>query len=177
MGDRETFIGPSPLGAGAYDLTQIVPPSAPVLRGDELWFYYTGIKYRASWSYVGEYPNGEHVPFPGLDPDTGAICLAVLRRDGFVSLDAGDVPGTLLTEPFSPAGGRLYLNADALNGEILAEVLDPGGEVLDSSEPLKGDHLRAEMKWKSDALVGLDGKAIRLCFSLRNAHLYSYWLD
>src|SRR5262249_689688 len=34
LGDRETFLGPSRLDSGAYDLTQILPPSAPVVRGD-----------------------------------------------------------------------------------------------------------------------------------------------
>ena len=67
LGDRRPFIGPSPLGAGAYDLPQILPPSAPIVHGNELWFYYTGIKYRASWKYVGEYPDGEHIPLPGFD--------------------------------------------------------------------------------------------------------------
>ena len=30
-----------------YDWTPLLGPSAPVFRGDELWFYYTGIRYRA----------------------------------------------------------------------------------------------------------------------------------
>ena len=42
---------------------QILPPSAPVVHGDELWFYYTGIKYR-------KLPKG-------VTSDLGAICLAV----------------------------------------------------------------------------------------------------
>ena len=62
---------------------------------DELWFYYTGLKYRGGWTYVGKFPNGKHVPRPELDRDVGAICLAVLRRDGFVSLDATDTEGTV----------------------------------------------------------------------------------
>src|SRR5262249_13529384 len=37
VADRAIFIGPSRLDSGAYDLTQILPPSAPVVRGDELW--------------------------------------------------------------------------------------------------------------------------------------------
>jgi hypothetical protein len=38
LGDRETFIGPSTVASGAYDRTQILPPSEPIVRGDELWF-------------------------------------------------------------------------------------------------------------------------------------------
>jgi len=65
LGDRRAFIGPSPVDSGAYDLTRILPPSRPILRGDELWFYYTGIKYRCP-------PEGAR--------DLGAVCLAALRR-------------------------------------------------------------------------------------------------
>ena len=38
---------------------------------------------------------------PGYDdyyPDAAAICLAVLRRDSFISLDAGEQTGIILTE-------------------------------------------------------------------------------
>ena len=54
------------------------PP--PIRHGDELWFYYTGIK---PYAYV---TSGQ--------PDQGGICLAKLRLDGFLSLDAGDAAGT-----------------------------------------------------------------------------------
>ena len=56
--DRATVIGPSRLDSGDYDLMQILPPSAPVDHGDELWFYYTGLKYRSTFHYIGTYPNG-----------------------------------------------------------------------------------------------------------------------
>ena len=64
-----------------------------ILRDDELWFYYTGLKYRNTWDYVGEYPDGEHIPVTGFDSDIGAINLAVLRRDGFISLNANHQEG------------------------------------------------------------------------------------
>src|SRR5690606_22348571 len=94
VADRGRFIGPSRLDSGAYDLTQILPPSEPVVHGDELWFYYTGLKYRSTFFYEGTYPDGHTVDKPGLDPDRGGVCLAVLRRDGFVSLDPVDDEGT-----------------------------------------------------------------------------------
>ena len=48
-GERRPFIGSSRVGSGAYDLTQILGPSDVVRRGDELWFYYTGHKYRGKY--------------------------------------------------------------------------------------------------------------------------------
>lgn len=177
VGGREPFIGPSPLGAGAYDLTQIIGPSCPVLRGDELWFYYTGIKYRACWEYVGEYPNGEHVPLPGLDTDTGAICLAVLRRDGFVSLDAADEEGAVITKPSLLSGARLYVNVNAVAGELRAEALDGQGGAVAASEPVKGDQPRARIQWREGGLASLKGLPVSLRFTLRNASFYSFWLE
>ena len=176
LGDRQPFIGPSPAGAGAYDLTQILPPSHPVVRGDELWFYYTGIKFRSGSTYAGKYPDGKWVPRPGLDKDTGAICLAVLRRDGFVSLDAGEQPGTLLTRPFQSPGGKLFANVDALEGALRVEALDSDGKVLAVSAPLKGDQTRGEIEWKEGNFAELKGKTISLRFSLQAASLYSYCL-
>ena len=40
--DREEFITLSRTESGAYDLAVAFPPSSPVIRGDELWFYYAG---------------------------------------------------------------------------------------------------------------------------------------
>jgi len=184
LGDRKPFIGPSRLGSGAYDLTQILPPSYPILRcgkesssgKEELWFYYTGIKYRGTFKYIGKYPDGEHVPLPGLEPDQGAICLAVLRRDGFVSLDAGQSRGVLLTAPFTLRGHRLYLNVDASKGWIRVDILDGGGRLLAASEPLTGDHLRGQVQWTSGQPAALKGRAAALRFTLENASFYSYWL-
>ena len=163
LGDRRPFIGPSPRGGGAYDLTQILPPSSAVRRGDELWFYYTGIKNR-------------RLP-PGADPDQGAICLAVLRRDGFISLDADDREGELRTEPFSLEGSTLHVNAHArADGELRIMALDPLGRVLATSDTILGDQPRATVAWQDGDLAALTGQTISLRFTLRNAGLYAYWI-
>jgi len=162
VGDRKTFIGPSPLGAGAYDQTQIIGPSYPIFRGDELWFYYTGTKYRSTPEVA--------------DIDTGAINLAVLRRDGFVSLDAGEKEGILLTKPFKLKGEKLYVNVNAPKDELRIEVLDKEGKTLAVSSPLNGDLPRGEVQWEKGNLADLNEKTVSLRFVLRNAKLYSYWL-
>ncbi len=177
LGDRKPFIGPSRLDSGAYDLTQILPPSAPVVRDDELWFYYTGLRYRNTFRYEGTYPKGKTVPIPGRDRDLGAVCLAVLRRDGFVSLDAGDKQGTLTSTPIMLTGPRMFLNVDALGGDIRVEVLDPSGKVLASSKPLTGDHHRGEVPWERGRLAELKGQTVTLRFTLRQARFFSYWLN
>jgi hypothetical protein len=177
LGDRQTFIGPSRLDSGAYDLTQIICPSEPVVRNDELWFYYTGLKYRGGWKYVGTFPDGEHIRLPGFDRDGGAVCLAVLRRDGFISLDAGENEGTLLTETLTIPAAKLFVNVDTLEGELRVELLDQDGKPLATSDALKSDLPRGEVQWKEGNLADHKGKAARLKFTLHNASLYSYWFE
>ena len=180
LGDRQAFIGPSRIGSGAYDLTQILCPSAPVLRDDELWFYYTGLKYRSTFIYKGKYPNGEHLRKPGLGNDFGAICLAVLRRDGFVSLDASAKTGTLVTKPFVLPPGRLFVNANSRLGELKVELLDADGNTVAESEADSSDTVRREVKWSQStakALKGRVGEALSLRVTMRNSQLYSFWFQ
>src|SRR5262249_25897326 len=56
--------------------------------------------------------------------------LAVLRRDGFTSMDAGDAGGSLTTRPVTFRGKYLFVNLDAPAGELRVEVLDQAGEAL-----------------------------------------------
>ena len=182
VGNRKPFIGPSRIGSGAYDLTQLIGPSNALVRGDELWFYYTGIKYRG-FNYVGTFPTGQYLPLPGHETDTGAICLAVLRRDGFVSLDASETEGQVLTKPLLWRGSTLWVNADAADGELLVEVLDENGDPLDNWSravvvPVTEGGVRQAVSWNSAGnLENLKGELVRLRFILRNAELYAFWSE
>ena len=163
LGDRQAFIGPSAVDSGAYDLAQIMPPSRPVPINGELWFYYMGSKYR-------------HPP-PDADGKKGAINLATLRRDGFMSLDAGAKVGSLTTESFILNSPWLYANVDAARGSFRVEALDAEGVVLARSGEITGDHQRYPIQWESDALQARLHRPVRLRFSLQNAAFYSYWLE
>ena len=162
LADRQPFIDTSPVGGDAWDTMLTFPPSAPLVRGDELWFYYTAGRYRAK-------------P-PSPPPSNGAVCLAVLRGDGFMSLDAGEKPGTLLTKPFVLTGTKLLVNADATDGALDVEVLDTAGNTVAVSEPVLGDQPHATIQWMSSDLADLKGKTITLRFKLRTASLYSFWV-
>jgi len=169
LGDRKPFIDSSPLGAGAYDTMQILGPSYPIIRDDELWFYYSGLKHR--W------------PPEDADPDRAAICLATLRRDGFVSLDADQDSGSVTNRPFHWEGERLYLNADARKGEITCEILDATGQSLtgfgrEACIPIADDNVRLAVNWQGqDGMPVPSMGPIQLRISLRNARLYSYWFE
>ena len=143
-------------------MTELLPPSYPIVRGEELWFYYSGFKYR-------DLPKN-------ADPKYGAVCLAVLRRDGFISLDSADQPGTLLSKPLVVNGTQLCVNVDAADGGLEVEVLDRDGKSLAVSKAIRGDQLRAEVRWKSGDLSGCKAETVRLRFTLRKAKLYSFWL-
>jgi porin len=118
----------------------MIGPSHPIVRGDQLWFYYTGIKYRST----PEHPDLDH----------GAICLAVLRRDGFVSLDAGEEEGITLTSPFKLTGGKLFVHAEG----GWSEGLDDSsiGSLLSINGDATGDEaIRVKQAWyQQDLLAG-----------------------
>ena len=102
--------------------------------------------------------------------------LATLRRDGFVSLDAGETEGRMLTKPLTIKGGELHLNVDASQGYVTVAITDDIGTPLEgyTSQQIVGDQLETSVEF-NQLLAALSGKAIRLRFQLRNASLYSYW--
>ncbi|MAV34593.1 MAG: hypothetical protein CMJ59_03960 [Planctomycetaceae bacterium] len=166
LGNREPFLTASHLGAGAWDECSVSPPSYPLVHGDELWFYYTGAKYYGPVLLE----HGRHRP-------SNAICLAVLRRDGFMSLDAGPAPGTVSTKPFVLPGPELFVNIDARAGSLQVEALDAAGKVIGASRKISGDRPHGKVSWESSQLGQLAEKVVRLRFTLRNGSLYSYWFE
>lgn len=173
VGNREKFIPLSPFeGEKNYDTGQLLAANQPIVKDNEIWFYYTGLRYR-------DRPQG----YPDF-PKRGAICLAKLRLDGFVSLDAGETEGYVVTKPLVLAGKTLHVNVEAPDGELRAEVLDPEGKTalpgysLRDSVPVKGDGLDMELKWQTGTnLSALSGKSVRLRFALRKASLYAFWVN
>jgi len=163
LGERKPFINPSHIGSGAYDTLGMTSPGSIVERDDELWLYYGGLRTYANVSLGNN--------------DQGAACLAVLRRDGFISLDAGESAGTLDTEPFTMPAARLMVNLDAAHGELLVELFDDSGERLAKSKPIKGDLPRGELQWSAGDLAQLVGQTISLRFTLRDGSIYSYWFE
>ena len=169
QGERQPFIDSSPLGGGAYDTLQMLGPSSPVRRDDELWFYYTGVKFRR--------------PPHKWDPDYAAICLAVLRRDGFVSLGAGEEGGSLVTEPFTWEGERLCVNAVADDGAVTVELLDVDGRSVpgygaEDATSLNEDSVRQAVVWgENGRMPDRANGPVRLRVSVTNAEIYSYWVE
>ncbi|MBS0632000.1 MAG: hypothetical protein JSS11_08815 [Verrucomicrobia bacterium] len=171
VGDRAHFLPISEMAPGVMDTGQIFLSSHPIRRGDELWLYYSGIDVRHR-------PNVPRV----IDEYHGGIFLAKLRLDGFVSFHGGADGGFLDTRPVRLQGGGLFVNATAA-GELRAEITGPDGRTpLPGWEAahcvaITGDHMRAELKWERKSLAELAGRRVRIRFRLRDADLYSFWLE
>ena len=186
LGNREPFIGPSRITkglAGVFDRMSQSPPNRPIEHDDELWFYYGGAKRRCDpYTYYTDGSRRDPATLTAeeradQDDGAGAVCLAVLRRDGFISLDAGETEGSVQTKAFTLPGGKLFVNVDAFKGELGVEVVGENGKALAVSKSIKGDLPRGEVKWQKGSIADLKGKAVSLGFTLRNASLYSYWLQ
>ena len=112
---------------------------------------------------------------PGRDRDTGAVCLAVLRRDGFLSLDARGEPGELTTRQFKLPSEKLFVNVNARGGDLRVELLDAADRVIATSKPLTGDQPRGAIEWESGNLASVVRQPVALRLTLQQASLYSYW--
>ena len=175
VADRAVFIGIDPWDGVNYGTAQNLLCGRPhVHEAREIWIYYNAIRFRGHKELYRDVT-------PEFFDDVSALCLAKLRLDGFVSLDA-EAEGTIVTKPFMLNGGHPYVNAEVGKGELRAEMLDaetmkplPGLSVQQCI-PLNGDHLCARIAWKGQPRL-VHEKAVRLRFVLRQAKLYAFWLE
>ena len=139
-----------------------------MLKNDELWFYYRGSDtdgLKTLWVQ-----------------STG---VAILRRDGFASLNAGDEAGVVITRPLVFEGeGKLFVNADvATTGYVRASVMAEDGSAIDGfgeddCQAICADSTRSRVGWsRNETLAELKDRYVRLSLHLRNAKLYSFWIE
>lgn len=168
--------------AGSFDSAwTTLTTNAPIVRGGEMWFYYSGRS------------GAHHAPYPH---NHGAIGLATLRLDGFCSLQAREAPGTVLTPPVTWPDADLLVNLDPRRdlsghpantacGQLRVEVRTTAGKpvqgyALGDCAPLRENTARqpeavAPVRWHGrKSLRALRGRRIRFLFELRDAHLYAW---
>ena len=137
--------------------------------GDHLYFPYTG--------YSGIDPGGFRGMYTGA-----AVGMAMLRRDGFASMEARQRDGVLTTRPLTFKGNKLFVNVDCPLGELRVEVLDRGGRLVEpftaeNCESLTVNSTLKEIRWKGENdLEKVAGEPVRLRFRLKNGALYSFWV-
>jgi hypothetical protein len=163
---RKRFIGSTwDRRSWRYGNVQSCAAGALVV-GDKLYFYFSAHSAPKSRRW-----------------DTDAVSgLAMLRRDGFASMDASGKPGTLTTRPVTFKGKNLFVNVDCPEGELKVEVLDKDGDVIEpftlaNCKPVSVDKTLVQVNWKSKDLKGLAGKPVRFRFHLENGSLYSFWVS
>jgi len=167
VGDRATWLA---LGdEDSWEGGMVRSCERIIRRGDQLYIYYCGVHGAHTGPKIKDVVRKHRT----------AVGLLTQRRDGFVSLDAGDEPGYVLTKTFPWPGGDLHLNVDATHGAVRAAVCDEAGRPfpgLEASDPISGDHLDATVRWPDESLLPEVGAAARLRLSARRAGLFSYWV-
>ena len=157
----------------------VIPESAPQDRGGNRSNY-------MAWGLV-ELPNRpNHYSVYATEayytgPDS-RLRRFEYRKDGFVSIRAGNDGGEMVTKPFvlSELAERLVVNFKTDEGGTVRVGLETtGGQPIAGFEltnctPLSGDDIHQNVAWKEGAdLSSLKGKTVRVRFQLKKADLYS----
>lgn len=172
---RETFIGAT-LERDSWERGYIHSVGGVcTIVGDKLHFYYTA--FRGNEANVN--PIGY---WSGLYANASAG-LAILRRDGFASMDADKSERMLLTKILNFSGKYLFVNVEAPHGMLVAQICEEDGTPIrgftrEECIPVKSDKTKQRILWKSkESLETLTGKNVRFCFYLTNGKLYSFWVS
>ena len=136
-----------------------------VILEDRILFYYAGSASKHGTNYDLSLKKAI-----GMD-----IGVATLRRDGWVSLNAGEKSGTLVTKPFPLPKGNLHLNVDASNGQVQVALIDPAGKIEAQSKTITGNQLDTSVLFPKPKLP--PGTSVQLQITAKKAKLYSYWFD
>ena len=108
------------------------------------------------------------------------IRRAVLREDGFVSLQAGFEGGTIHTLPLRFTGSSLTINySTSAAGSVRVEIQEKSGQPIEgfglsNCRPIFGDEIQRKVSWKKGSDISqLAGKTVRLKLEIRDANLFS----
>ncbi len=176
LNQRQPWLRTTP---GAWDAAMVNLNAPPIAVGDEHFVFYGGAKNHHDWWIVG-LKEGLTVP-EALNKNEVryGLGLAKMRKDGFVSIDAGSVrEGVLITRALRSDAQQLTINACCgKGGYIRVEATDSDDRVLagcnrEECDVFTGDSTHAKITWKGRSQIS-HGGALRLRFFMRNASLYS----
>lgn len=152
--------------------------SPPINVGDQTHVYFGGGSCHHDWWMYKD--MGPDVPEKNnWDMVNLGLGVATLRRDGYVSLDAGICDGVLATKPFKRGGEKLVINAACeKDGYLTAEVQDiygrpwPGFTRADCNV-FTGDDTEHTVTWQGNETLANAGRYLKLVFYMKNASIYS----
>lgn len=163
-GDREPFIRRG--FDGAADGGIVMPGVWPVHTDTETWIYYGG--------------RGHTHNETERDGSNTGLFRAILRRDGFVSADAGLVGGEFTTPPLTYDGSELELNVDCGSGGwLIVELQDVEGRAIEGytfkdCKTVTSNAIQKHVSWNGiGSRISTDGP-IRLRVIMRATKLYSF---
>jgi len=185
VGNRESVL---PLGGqGSWDSHSVVPgTNAPIPDGERILVPYTGRDFKF------------FVPAQFLKSDIRrqqakgrqqAIGLATIRKDGWVSLEAGRVEGTVVTQKLPLTKPmKLELNVDCYGGYIAVDVIaDAIGKYFEPVPGYEADASRMEhvdsicqpVTWgEREVVEPIAEQSCFLRFTMRQGSLFSYrWTE
>jgi hypothetical protein len=159
-----------PLGdKGEFDSMTIYASVGLLRRGDELWMYYNG-------GDVGHNAND-----PKRVKYGRATSRAVLRLDGYMSVDTTETGGEFTTPPLVFSGDHLELNIDTGARGVCAVELRSDANVpikafsAERCDVIQGNSTAYKVTWKNSAALGqFAGKPIRLRFLMKDCKLYAF---
>lgn len=161
---------------GDFDAVSIYA-EAPIFHGDRIFLYYTGTNWRSP----------EQLLELG-DRATAGIGLALLPRDGFVSLEgARENMSIVTTRAFTFTGRNLFLGLRAAlrqwgagDAEVRVELLDGRHAPIPGFTLAEADNLTTTssdqlVSWQGRSdISALAGRPVRLRIHFRNAKLYAF---
>lgn len=155
---------------GAWDSGFITTAAEAILVDDEVRLYYSAANFTHGNPAIYRAEGTGR-----LEKYTSSIGLVTWKRDRFVSVDGWHGDSRLETVPIVFKGNRLVLNVKTRpGGSIRVQFCEANGEVIGTSAPITGDHLRAEAAFDELNVAAYAGKPIVLRFILDRASLYSF---
>ena len=175
---REPWLRTGP--PGSHEENMVVIPTAPIVRGKEIYIFYGGSRNHHDWWMTGV---AEDLEAPeATDPGQVGyyLCLAKLRLDGFASLDTSPVrDGYVTTRPLFHQGDRLFINAiTATDGFVRIKLTDASNQPVEGydfedCDAFCGNDVHHAVSWSGLRQVPNDGM-YRVHFHMRKASLYAF---
>jgi hypothetical protein len=172
---------------GELDAGWLMVFSSLVDHDDDVLLYYGGSRYDHDWHMNPDFSLNRGVP---LADHRGTIwgMMAKARRDRFASL-AATYRSQFDVDAGYPLGRELYVNVQARHGEVRVALAQKSGDwhgalrqsdhlpglAFTDCEPIAGDHVRARVRFRTEALAALPRDLpLTLRFDLYRAEVFSY---